>query len=82
MRSANRVVITSYSIHYTKLYDVILEKSLLDTTAADYDRLMAVNLRGVFLVGREALRILRRQGTGGRVINIASDLGYFGRENS
>jgi len=60
---------------------VILEKSLLDTTAADYDRLMAVNLRGVFLVGREALRILRRQGTGGRVINIASDLGYFGREN-
>lgn len=60
---------------------VILEKPLLETTAADYDRLMGVNLRGVFLVGREALRILRRQGTGGRVINIASDLGYFGREN-
>jgi len=60
---------------------VILEKSLLDTTAADYDWLMGVNLRGVFLVGRQAIRIMRDQGGGGRVINVASDLGYFGREN-
>ncbi len=60
---------------------VMLEKPLLETTAADYDRVMGVNLRGVFLVGREGLRILRGQGEGGRVINVASDLGYFGREN-
>ncbi len=60
---------------------VMLEKPLLETTAAAYDRLMAVNLRGVFLVGREGLRILRDQGRGGRVINVASDLGYFGRED-
>ncbi|MDX1574868.1 MAG: 3-oxoacyl-ACP reductase family protein [Kiloniellales bacterium] len=60
---------------------VMLERPLLETTAADYDRLMAVNLRGVFLVGREGLRILREQGEGGRVINVASDLGYFGRED-
>ena len=60
---------------------VMLEKPLIETTAADFDRLMAVNLRGVFLVGREGLRILSEQGQGGRVINIASDLGYFGRED-
>ena len=60
---------------------VMLEKPLLETTAADYDRLMGVNLRGVFLVGRDGLRILRERGEGGRVINVASDLGYFGREN-
>ena len=60
---------------------VMLEKPLLETTVADYDRVMGVNLRGVFLVGREGLRILREQGEGGRVINVASDLGYFGREN-
>ena len=60
---------------------VMLEKPLLGTTAADYDWLMGVNLRGVFLVGREGLRILREQGKGGRVINVASDLGHFGREN-
>ncbi len=40
---------------------VMLEKPLLETTAADYDRVMGVNLRGVFLVGREGLRILREQ---------------------
>ena len=60
---------------------VILEKSLLETTAAEFDCLMGVNLRGVFLVGREGLRAMVAQGTGGRVINVASDLGFFGRED-
>ena len=60
---------------------VMLEKPLIETTAADFDRLMAVNLRGVFLVGRKGLRILQEQGRGGRLINVASDLGYFGRED-
>ena len=60
---------------------VILEKPLLDTTTAEFDRLMSVNLRGVFPVGREGLRTMVAQGTGGRVINVASDLGFFGREN-
>ncbi len=59
---------------------VILQRSLLETTTAEFDRLMAVNLRGVFLVGREGLRAMVAQGTGGRVINVASDLGFFGRE--
>ncbi len=58
---------------------VILEKPLLDTTAADFDWLMGINLRGTFLVGREALREMSARG-GGRVINLASDLGYLGRE--
>ncbi|MEE9196190.1 MAG: 3-oxoacyl-ACP reductase family protein [Alphaproteobacteria bacterium] len=60
---------------------VIFQSSLLETTTADFDRLMAVNLRGVFLVGREGLRAMVAQGTGGRVINVASDLGFFGRED-
>ena len=37
---------------------VLLEKPLLLTTAADFDRVMGVNLRGTFLVGREALKDL------------------------
>ena len=41
---------------------------------------MAVNLRGTFLVGREALRVMAGQGAG-RVINIASELAYLGRAN-
>lgn len=59
---------------------VILERSLLDTTMTDFDWLMAINLRGTFIVGREAIRLMTENGKGGRVINIASDLGYVGRE--
>jgi 3-oxoacyl-[acyl-carrier protein] reductase len=59
---------------------ILIEKPLLETTADDFDRLVGVNLRGAFLVGREALRAMVHQG-GGRVINIASELAYLGRAN-
>ena len=59
---------------------ILLDKPLLDTTAEEFDRLIAVNLRGVFLVGREAIRAMSRQ-DGGRVINVASEPAYLGREN-
>jgi 3-oxoacyl-[acyl-carrier protein] reductase len=59
---------------------ILIEKPLLETTASDFDRLIGVNLRGTFLVGREALRVMTGQGEG-RVINIASELAYLGREN-
>lgn len=59
---------------------ILIEKPLLETTADDFDRLIGVNLRGVFLVGREGLRQMAGQGSG-RVINIASELAYLGREN-
>ena len=58
---------------------ILFEKPLLETTAAEFDRLMSVNLRGTFLVGREALRVMTRQRRG-RVINIASELAYLGCE--
>jgi len=58
---------------------ILHEKPLLETAAADFDRVIAVNLRGTFLVGREAIRMMVRRG-GGRVILMASDLGYVGRE--
>lgn len=58
------------------------ERSLLETTAADFDRVIGVNLRGTFLVGRESIRHMISQGNGGRVINIGSDLGYLGRERN
>jgi 3-oxoacyl-[acyl-carrier protein] reductase len=59
---------------------ILIEKPLLETTADEFDRLIGVNLRGAFLVGREALRMMVVQGAG-RVINIASELAYLGREN-
>ena len=58
---------------------IILEKPLLETSLADYERVMGVNLRGCFLVGRTALRQMSAQKSG-RLINIASDLGIGPRE--
>ena len=60
---------------------ILIEKPLTETTAADFDRLIGVNLRGLFLVGREAARIMLHAG-GGRIVNVASELAYLGRENA
>jgi len=58
---------------------VIADGPLLDTPLAVFDRIMAVNARGTFIVGREALRVMAAQ-RHGRVINIASELALLGRE--
>lgn len=58
---------------------ILDERPLLETSAADFDRVIGVNLRGTFLMAREAIRHMVEAGRGGRVINIASDLGYLGR---
>jgi NAD(P)-dependent dehydrogenase (short-subunit alcohol dehydrogenase family) len=46
-------------------------KSLTEATAEDFDRAVAVNLRGVFLCMKHATPLLRRSGSGS-IINIAS----------
>jgi 3-oxoacyl-[acyl-carrier protein] reductase len=58
---------------------VIADGPLLQTPIEVFDRIMAVNVRGTFIVGREALRIMSAQGRG-RVINISSELALLGRE--
>jgi 3-oxoacyl-[acyl-carrier protein] reductase len=57
---------------------IIHERPLLETSVAEFDQVIAVNLRGSFLIGREAIRMMRD--SGGRVILTASDLAYAGRE--
>lgn len=49
----------------------------LRATVADFDRVIGVNLRGAFVVGREALRLMVAAGSG-QVVNIASELAYVG----
>ena len=48
-----------------------LNKSLLETSAEDWDRIMAVNARGYFLHAREAVRAMLATG-GGSIVNVAS----------
>jgi NAD(P)-dependent dehydrogenase (short-subunit alcohol dehydrogenase family) len=52
-----------------------------DTTAEAWDRVMAVNAKGVFLGTRAAIPAMRRAG-GGSIVNIASQLGLVGMDDS
>jgi NAD(P)-dependent dehydrogenase (short-subunit alcohol dehydrogenase family) len=44
----------------------------LELEEADFDRVIRVNLKGVFLTGQAAARIMVAQGTGGAIINMSS----------
>jgi len=59
-----------------------IDAPLVDATVEEFDRMIAVNLRGVFLMAREAARAMRKAGKGGRIVNIASELAYLGRAGS
>lgn len=56
---------------------VELAKTAADTTVAEWDRLMNVNLKGVFLCSKAVLPIFRRQHSG-VIVNVASELGLVG----
>ena len=58
---------------------ILIERSLVRMTLEEFEGIMRVNLRGCFLVGREAVIRMRGAGRGGRVINIASELAHLGR---
>lgn len=46
--------------------------SIIDTTPDDYDKVLNVNLRGVFFATQYAAKQMIAQGGGGRIINISS----------
>jgi NAD(P)-dependent dehydrogenase (short-subunit alcohol dehydrogenase family) len=50
-------------------------KGFLDHSEEDWDRTIATNLKGAFLVGQEAARRMAAHGQGGSIINTASMLG-------
>jgi NAD(P)-dependent dehydrogenase (short-subunit alcohol dehydrogenase family) len=54
--------------------------AFLDITPEDWDRIIAVNLRGMFLVGQAVSRLLKQQGTGGAIVNMCSTNGIAGEE--
>lgn len=60
---------------------VIHEAPLLQTPVADFDRVIAINLRGSFLIGQMAIgRMTGTTENPARAILIASDMAYCGRE--
>lgn len=54
-----------------------LAKKVTDTTEAEWEHLMDVNLKGVFLCSKLAIPVMQRNGRG-VIVNVASELGLVG----
>ena len=59
-----------------------ISKPLADTTEADWDLLQNVLVKGQFLLSKLAARIMRIQGLGGSIVNIASKNGLVSGPNN
>ena len=56
---------------------ITIRKNVEDTTEDDWDRIMAVNAKGVFLGTKQAIPAMRRSG-GGSIVNMSSTAGLVG----
>jgi NAD(P)-dependent dehydrogenase (short-subunit alcohol dehydrogenase family) len=63
---------------------ILRDRTLLNMSEEDFDRVLAVHLRGTFLCTQAAARAMKIQGQGGRIVNtssLAGLLGNFGQAN-
>ena len=60
---------------------IIRRANVLDTTEAEWDRVMAVNVKSIFLLGKFAIPVMAETG-GGTIINTASGWGLVGGRNA
>jgi 3alpha(or 20beta)-hydroxysteroid dehydrogenase len=51
---------------------------MTELEVSDFDRVMAVNARGVFMGLRAVLKVMKDQGTGGAIVNTSSQAGIKG----
>ena len=58
-----------------------VNKGLLETTLADWDRVMAVTLRSTFLCSKATARAMIAAGQGGAIVNVAATSGLRGIRN-
>ncbi|MBL7699965.1 MAG: bifunctional aldolase/short-chain dehydrogenase [Chitinophagaceae bacterium] len=61
---------------------ISISKSLTDHTIADWDKLYDILVKGQFLVSREAVKVMKKQGLGGDIINIVSKNAQFAGPNN
>jgi NAD(P)-dependent dehydrogenase (short-subunit alcohol dehydrogenase family) len=63
---------------------ILRDRTMLNMSEEDFDRVLDVHLRGTFLCTQAAARAMRVQGKGGRIVNTTSLsglLGNFGQAN-
>ncbi|OQU96348.1 hypothetical protein CLAIMM_02443 [Cladophialophora immunda] len=55
---------------------ILVPKSILEVSVAEWDRVQSINVRGVFLCYREAAKQMIKQGKGGKMVAACSTAGY------
>ena len=57
-------------------------KHMLDISKEEWDRVMAVTLTGPFLMSKHVAKQMVAQGKGGKIVNVGSTSGFFGRRRA
>lgn len=57
-------------------------KSILDLTEQEFDRVIAVTLKSQFLMSKQAAQQMIAQGSGGKIVNVGSTSGWQGRSRA
>ena len=65
----------------TILAGIIRRASVVDTTEEEWDRVMSVNVKSIFLLSKAAIPVMARTG-GGVIVNTASGWGLVGGRNA
>ena len=58
-----------------------IDRSLLDMTEAEWDRVVDTNMKSVFLQSQAAARVMVRRDAGGQIVNLGALTGITGRAN-
>ncbi|MBC6481024.1 MAG: SDR family NAD(P)-dependent oxidoreductase [Hormoscilla sp. GM7CHS1pb] len=61
---------------------IVAIEPFLEHSESAWDRVMAVNLKGTFLLGQQVARVLVAQGKGGAIINMGSTNGHVAERES
>ena len=57
-------------------------KNILDISKADWDRVIAITLTAPFLLSKYVGQEMIAQGHGGKIVNVSSTSGYYGRDRA
>ncbi|AFP30290.1 SDR family NAD(P)-dependent oxidoreductase [Marinobacter sp. BSs20148] len=57
-------------------------KHIFDITTEEWNRTIAITLTAPFLFGKHAAKAMAEGGNGGRIINVSSTSGYYGRDRA
>jgi len=60
---------------------IVTRASVVETSEADWDRIIAVNLKSVYLLGKYTIPVMEQRG-GGAIINISSGWGLAGGKDA